>query len=165
MVVNRRVLVASAAALSLAGCGQAPDYVNFTREKREHLQALRKAGKFNPEKSELRSYPGPDDPENKDQLNQIINACLDGILVEPDGRLDGDVVREQFIDAMKKLDHFSPQDNDRAIDYMLETWRTLGFRTRTGVLGEPDNEAGSIQRLKQLVEQVLSEFGGGGSKK
>lgn len=155
MSVSRRVVVASLGAVTLAGCERAPDYVNFTHDKRVRLLSMRNAEKFKPENSEL-----PDDSDDKVELNQIINACLDAILIQPNGRLDGEVVREQFMGAVKKLDHFAPEESERAIEYMVEIWRILGFRTRTGVLGEPSAEPGALSRFKRLLDEALAEIRG-----
>ena len=158
MAVSRRIVVTSLASLTLAGCVDAPDFVDFTHEKRERLLSLRKAKKFNPEKS--LDYPGADDPDAKAELNLIIDDCLDGLMRQPNGRLDGDVVREQFIGAVKRLDNFAPDDHDRAIEYMVQIWRVLGFRTRTNVLGEPNNEPGAIALLRNILEQAMEQIAG-----
>lgn len=158
MAVSRRVVVASLASLTLAGCGEAPDYVELTQDKRERLKLLRKADKFNPDKS--LEYPGADDPDVKAQLSQMINDCLDGLLRQPDGRLDGDVVREQFIGVVKKIDNYNPDDHDRAVEYMVQMWRILGFKTRTDVLGEPSDEPGAIALLRKILEQAMQQISG-----
>lgn len=158
MAVSRRIVVASLASLTLAGCEDAPDSVEFTRDKRERLLTLRKADKFSAEKS--LDYPGADDPDSKAQLSLVINDCLDGVLRQPNGRLDGDVVREQFIGAQKRLDDFSPDDHDRAVEYMVQMWRVLGFKTRTNVLGEPNDQPGAIEALRKLLEQAMEQISG-----
>lgn len=165
MTVNRRLFATSLLAASVAGCSGPPDYVEFTPEKRKRLVALRKADKFLPEESEVRSYSGPADDQAKSDLNKIMNDMVDAILVQPNGRLDGSIIRELFLDAIKKLDKYSPDDGHRGIDYMVDIWRILGFKTKSGILGEAADKNGNIMSFGWILDQIMGAFGGGGSAK
>ena len=108
------------------------EVVEFTPEKRAHLQRLRAEDKFQPHQYPPLGYTGAETPQDRQKATAAVNTVIDAVLAQSDGPIAGSTVSALIGKAMRDVNMLATEDRDRTGDYMLEIWYFLGFKGPTG---------------------------------
>jgi len=111
----------------------APDETTpLTPAKRERLEALLAARKFQPD----RYYTGIATPEEGVTATATVDDVIRAVLERPDGAVGRRWMIRRFKAALRRVFLLETEDRDRTGSYLAEIWDILGFGGPAGLFNE-----------------------------